>query len=445
MPFSFNLISLGCPKNQVDSEAMFTRLEKSDIKFTSDIDNCDICLINTCGFIEAARKESIGVIMEAVGKKQAGKIKYIAVAGCMVNNNLNALKEELPEVDLFLPTFDEEKIVEELAAIAGKEIARGNLNLQTLEKCEREHFNLKRTAYLKISEGCGRACSFCTIPSIRGVYRSKPIEEIKNEALYLASAGVKELIIISQDTSYYGIDLNIKNGLYRLLRELASIKEIKWIRLMYLYPMKTLFTDDLISLIKDEEKILKYIDMPVQHINDRILKLMKRGNTKKDIINLIEKLKKEIPGSALRTSLIAGFPGETDENFKELIAFIEETEFDNLGVFKYSDERAAASYRYGSKVNAKTKSERYKILMETQKTIIPRILSRHIGRTYEAIIDETNNKTARLRTYFQAPDIDGCVYMYANDLKNNLRNKSDEGFMSVKILKTRDYDLLGAP
>ena len=445
MPFSFNLISLGCPKNQVDSEAMFTRLEKSDIKFTSDIDNCDICIINTCGFIEAARKESIGVIMEAVGKKQAGKIRYIAVAGCMVNNNLNALKEELPEVDIFLPTFDEEKIVEELAAIAGKEITRKNLNRQTSGKYEREHFNLKRTAYLKISEGCGRACSFCTIPSIRGDYKSKPIEEIKKEALYLASAGVKELIIISRDTSYYGIDLNIKNGLYRLLRELASIKEIKWIRLMYLYPMKTLFTDDLISLIKDEEKILKYIDMPVQHISDRILKLMKRGHTKKDIINLIQKLKKEIPGSALRTSLIAGFPGETDEDFKELIAFIEEAEFDNLGVFKYSDERAAASYRYGSKVNAKTKSERYKILMETQKTIMPLILSRHIGRTYEAIIDETNNKTARLRTYFQAPDIDGCVYMYATDLQNNLRNKSDEGFMSVKILKARDYDLLGAP
>jgi len=444
MPFSFNLISLGCPKNQVDSEEMFTGLKNAGIKFSSDIDNCDVCIINTCGFIEAARKESISVIMEAVGKKQAGKIRYIAVAGCMVNNNIKALKEELPEVDLFLPTFDEEKIVEELTAIAGKEITE-NLNRQRLRKYEREHFNLKRTAYLKISEGCGRACSFCTIPSIRGAYKSKPIEEIKNEALYLASTGVKELIIISQDTSYYGIDLNIKNGLYRLLRELAAIKEIKWIRLMYLYPMKTLFTDDLISLIKDEEKILKYIDMPVQHISDRILKLMKRGETKKDIMNLIQKLKKELPDSALRTSLITGFPGETDEDFKELLAFVEDTEFDNLGVFKYSDERMAASYKYGSKVNAKIKSERYKILMEAQKNLMPRILSRHIGRTYEAVIDETNNKTAKLRTYFQAPDIDGCVYMYISDLKNNFRNKPDEGFMSVKIIKAKDYDLLGAP
>jgi len=444
MPFSFNLISLGCPKNQVDSEEMFTGLKNAGIKFSSDIDNCDVCIINTCGFIEAARKESISVIMEAVGKKQAGKIRYIAVAGCMVNNNIKALKEELPEVDLFLPTFDEEKIVEELTAIAGKEITE-NLNRQRLRKYEREHFNLKRTAYLKISEGCGRACSFCTIPSIRGAYKSKPIEEIKNEALYLASTGVKEFIIISQDTSYYGIDLNIRNGLYRLLRELAAIKEIKWIRLMYLYPMKTLFTDDLISLIKNEEKILKYIDMPVQHISDRILKLMKRGETKKDIMNLIQKLKKELPDSALRTSLITGFPGETDEDFKELLAFVEDTEFDNLGVFKYSDERMAASYKYGSKVNAKIKSERYKILMEAQKNLMPRILSRHIGRTYEAVIDETNNKTAKLRTYFQAPDIDGCVYMYIGDLKNNFRNKPDEGFMSVKIIKAKDYDLLGAP
>jgi len=444
MPFSFNLISLGCPKNQVDSEEMFTGLKNAGIKFSSDIDNCDVCIINTCGFIEDARKESISVIMEAVGKKQAGKIRYIAVAGCMVNNNIKALKEELPEVDLFLATFDEEKIVEELTAIAGKEITE-NLNRQRLRKYEREHFNLKRTAYLKISEGCGRACSFCTIPSIRGAYKSKPIEEIKNEALYLASTGVKELIIISQDTSYYGIDLNIKNGLYRLLRELAAIKEIKWIRLMYLYPMKTLFTDDLISLIKDEEKILKYIDMPVQHISDRILKLMKRGETKKDIMNLIQKLKKELPDSALRTSLITGFPGETDEDFKELLAFVEDTEFDNLGVFKYSDERMAASYKYGSKVNAKIKSERYKILMEAQKNLMPRILSRHIGRTYEAVIDETNNKTAKLRTYFQAPDIDGCVYMYISDLKNNFRNKPDEGFMSVKIIKAKDYDLFGTP
>ena len=443
MPFSFNLISLGCPKNQVDSEAMFTRLEKSDIKFTSDIDNCDVCVINTCGFIEAARKESIGVIMEAVKKKQSGGIKYIAVTGCMVNNNIEALKAELPEVDIFLTTFDEGKIVEELASITGKKIK--NKNFDGSEKFEREHFNLKRTAYLKISEGCGRTCSFCTIPSIRGAYKSKPAEEIISEALYLAATGVRELIIVSQDTSYYGIDLNIKNGLYRLLRELAEIKEIKWIRLMYLYPLKTLFTDDLISLIKNEEKILKYIDMPVQHISDRILKLMKRGETKKDIINLIQKLKKEIPSAALRTSLIAGFPGETDKDFEELLEFVKDVKFDNLGVFKYSDERSASSYKYDLKVNAKTKSERYKLLMETQKTLMPHILSKHIGRTYEAIIDETNNKTAKLRTYFQAPDIDGCVYTYAGGLKNNFANKTDEGFMSVKILKAKDYDLLGAP
>jgi ribosomal protein S12 methylthiotransferase len=443
MPFSFNLISLGCPKNQVDSEAMFTRLEKSDIKFTSDIDNCDVCVINTCGFIEAARKESIGVIMEAVRKKQAGKVRYVAVVGCMVNNNLKTLKEELPEVDIFLPTFDEEKIVEEIAQVTGEKITSKNFNAH--KKFEREHFNLKRTAYLKISEGCGRTCSFCTIPRIRGVYKSKSIEEIKNEASYLAAAGVKELIIVSQDTSYYGIDLNIKNGLYELLKELVKIKDIKWIRLMYLYPLKTLFTDDLISLLKNEEKILKYIDMPVQHINDRILKLMKRAGNKKDIVSLIQKLRKEIPDSALRTSIITGFPGETDKDFEELLGFIKDVKFDNLGVFKYSDERDAASYKYDLKINAKTKSERYKLLMETQRTLIPGILSKHIGRTYSAIVDETNNKTAKLRTYFQSPDIDGCVYLYADDLKNNFKNqnKQEEGFISVKILKAKDYDLLG--
>jgi ribosomal protein S12 methylthiotransferase len=443
MPLSFNLISLGCPKNQVDSEEMFTRLEKSGIKFTSDIDNCDVCVINTCGFIEAARKESIGVIMEAVRKKQAGKIRYVAVAGCMVNNNLEALKEELPEVDIFLPTFDEGKIAKELAAISGKKTT--NKNFKTPEKFEREHFNLKRTAYLKISEGCDRICSFCTIPSIRGSYKSKPVEEIKNEASYLASKGVKELVIVSQDTSYYGLDLNMKNGLYRLLSELVKIKGLEWIRLMYLYPLKTLFTDDLISLMKNEEKILKYIDMPIQHINDDILKLMKRGETKKDIISLIQKLKTEMPHAALRTSLIAGFPGETDKNFEELLNFIKDVKFDNLGVFKYSDERGASSYKYNYKVGAKIKNERYKLLMQTQKELVPEILSKHIGKTYDAVVDETANKTVKLRTYFQAPDIDGCVYMYADDFKNNFHNMAGEGFMSVKILKTKGYDLLGTP
>ncbi len=446
MPLSFNLISLGCPKNQVDSELMFTSLEKTDIKFTSDADNCDVCVVNTCGFIEAARKESIGVIMEAVQKKLEGSIKYIAVTGCMVNNNIDALKKELPEVDLFLSTFDEEKIAGEISAAFGKD-AGGLKSDKGHEKpvFEREHFNLKRTAYLKISEGCGRACSFCTIPSIRGSYKSKSIEDIKKEAVYLASAGVRELIIISQDTSCYGLDLNIKNGLYKLLKELIKIKYIKWIRLMYIYPLKSLFTGDLINLIKNEEKILKYIDMPVQHISGSVLKMMKRGDTKNDILYLIGKIRKEMPEAALRTSLIAGFPGETDRDFEELLNFVKGVRFDNLGVFKYSDEKAAYSYKYGSKVDAKTKTSRYKALMETQKSIMTDVLSKHIGKTYGAIVDGTSNKTVKLRTYFQAPDIDGCVYLYSGDLKNRLKGKTGEDFVPVKILKLKGYDLIGLP
>ncbi|MHB8231660.1 MAG: 30S ribosomal protein S12 methylthiotransferase RimO [bacterium] len=443
MPFSFNLISLGCPKNQVDSEEMFTELKNAGIKFSPDMDDCDVCVINTCGFIEAARKESIGVIMEAIRKKQEGIIKYVAVTGCMVNNNLEILKGELPEVDLFLPTFDEDKIARELAKVANKKLP--DKDLRTLKKFEREHFNLKKTAYIKISEGCDRICSFCTIPSIRGSYKSKSVEEIKSEAVYLAQAGVKELIIISQDTSYYGLDLNIKNGLYKLLKELILVKGIEWIRLMYLYPSNKLFSDDFISLFKNEEKILKYIDMPIQHINDDILKLMKRGETKKDITGLIQKLKKEIPHAALRTSLISGFPGETDKNFKELLNFIKDVKFDNLGVFKYSDERGASSYKYDSKVNAKIKNIRYKLLMETQKELMPEILSKHIGKIYDAVVDETDNKTVKLRTYFQAPDIDGCVYMYLSDLSDKFKNKTYKGFVPVKILKAKNYDLLGVP
>jgi ribosomal protein S12 methylthiotransferase len=459
MALNFNLISLGCPKNQVDSEVMFTSLKKSGAEFTSDADKCDVCVINTCGFIEAARKESIGVIMEAVRKKQSGDIKYIVVTGCMVNNNLKALKEELQEVDIFLPTFDEEKIAAEIAGITGKKIVQGiserisegtaGKNFKRYKKFEfeREHFNLRKTAYIKISEGCDRICAFCTIPSIRGNYRSRPVEDIKKEAAYLAANGVRELIVISQDTSYYGLDLNIKNGLYRLLKELVKVKGIEWIRLMYLYPLKTLFSDELISFIKNEEKILRYIDMPVQHISGRILKLMKRGETKKDIENLIQKIKKNIPDSAVRTSLIAGFPGETDSDFNELLNFIKEVKFDSLGVFKYSDEKGTSAYKYESKISAKIKTERYKLLMETQKSLMPDILSKHIGRTYDAIIDETNNKTVKLRTFFQSPDIDGCLYIYAEDLNNRFKNENaaDKGFVPVKIIKSKNYDLLGVP
>jgi ribosomal protein S12 methylthiotransferase len=442
---TFNLISLGCPKNQVDSETMFTRLEKSDIRFTSDLAGCDICVVNTCGFIEAARKESVGVIMEAVEKKKSGAIKYIAVTGCMVNNNIEILKKELPEVDIFLTTFDEEKIVEEIEAAAGKKINGRQASSKKYKEFEREHFNLKSTAYLKISEGCSRSCSFCTIPSIRGPYRSKSMEEIKKEAAYLASAGVKELIIVSQDTSYYGMDEGVKNGLYFLLKELVKISGIKWIRLMYLYPSAAFFNGDLISLLNNEEKILKYIDMPVQHISAAILKLMKRGESKKDVLKIIEKIKSEIPGAALRTSLIAGFPGETDKDFEELTAFVKDVKFDSLGVFKYSDERSAGSYKYGQKVSAKIKSERYKILMETQKSLIGSIMSKHIGRTYEAVIDEINNKTVKLRTYFQSPDIDGYTYMYLEDLKNIPDYIAKKKFINVNINKIKGYDLLCTP
>ena len=445
MPLSFNLISLGCPKNQVDSENIFTRLEKSDIRFTSDSDSCDICVVNTCGFIEAARKESIGVIMEAVEKKKSGAVKYIAVTGCMVNNNIEILKKELPEVDIFLATFDEEKIVEEIETAAGKKISGRQASSKEYKEFEREHFNLKSTAYLKISEGCSRSCSFCTIPSIRGAYRSKSIEEIKKEAAYLASAGVEELIIVSQDTSYYGTDAGVKNGLYVLLKELIKIKGVKWIRLMYLYPSAALFTDDLISLFNNEEKILKYIDMPVQHISDKILKLMKRGESKKDVLRIIEKIKNEIPGAALRTSLIIGFPGETDKDFEELSAFVKDVKFDNLGVFKYSDEMSAVSYKYNQKVSAKIKSERYKILMETQKSLIGSIMSKHLGRTYEAVIDEINNKTVKLRRYFQSPDIDGYTYMYSEDLKNSRGYIAKKNFIYVNINKIKGYDLLCKP
>lgn len=454
----FHLISLGCPKNQVDSEDMFTILKKEGLIFNPEISGSDICIVNTCGFLEKARKESIDVIVETINYKLNGDIKHIIVTGCMVNNYKDSLIKELPEVDYFLSTFDESAIADiaknklDVFAHTNKEY----INKVDLDVIEREHFNLKRTAYLKISEGCGRQCSFCIIPSIRGQYKSKSVEDLKKEALYLSENGVKELILISQDTSYYGVDNNIKDGLYILLKELIKVKKIKWIRLMYLYP--ALITDNLISLIKGEEKILKYIDMPVQHISDNVLKLMKRSTDKRTVLGLIEKFKAEIPNIALRTSLIAGFPGETEDDFSELLSFIKETKFDNLGVFKYSDEREAASFKLDNKINVKLKNERYKALMQLQNSLLPEIFSKYIGKNYDAVIDNENSGSniIKARTYFQAPDIDGCTYIYLENNggkgigNNNDNNRSDVidrigkiDFLQVKITKQKDYDLYG--
>lgn len=534
----FHLISLGCPKNQVDSEDMFTILKREGLIFSPEISGSDICIINTCGFLEKARKESIDIIVEIINRKLEGDIKHIIVTGCMVNNNKDVLIKDLPEVDYFLSTFDEIAIADiakkldintnantganantntnantiinantntnantcintntntntsvnthtntDTSVNTNTSISINtntnintdintniNINTDTDSKLiEREHFNLKRTAYLKISEGCDRHCSFCVIPSIRGVYKSRTIEELKKEALYLSENGVKELIIISQDISYYGVDCNIKDGLYILLKELIKVKKIKWIRLMYLYP--ALITDNLISLIKNEEKILKYADMPIQHISDNILKSMKRSTDKKTILKLIEKFKTEIPDIALRTSLICGFPGETEDDFNELLSFVKEIQFDNLGVFKYSDERDAASFKLKNKIGVKLKNERYKTLMELQNSLLPEIFAKYNGKQYEAIIDNENSgkNIIRTRTYFQAPDIDGCTYIYSENkdgtakggiTKDGTTNKSgtitrgiincgaikkneETDFLRIKVTKQKDYDLYG--
>lgn len=447
MPITYDLISLGCPKNQVDSEVIYTHLKRAGLRLSSDSGNSDVCIINTCGFIEAAKKESIENIVDIIQEKKAGKIKFIIVTGCLVNNNLETLKKEMPEVDLFLPSFDEDKIIKELSLIIAEKAIDRKLKPPKLEEsqfddCEREHFNLKSTAYLKISEGCDRTCSFCTIPKIRGRYKSKPIDQIIKEAAYLSRNGVRELIVVSQDTSYYGLDLGLKNGLYLLLKNLVKIEGIEWIRLLYLYPSKSLFTEELISIIKNEEKILKYLDMPIQHISDSVLKFMNRGETKKDIKELIDKLKNKIPEIALRTSLIAGFPGETEADFSELLQFITKVEFDNLGVFKYSDEKEAHSHLLKDKVKAKIRNERHKTLMAVQYGILEKILSKHIGKVYNAVIDQFEGKIVRTRTYFQAPDIDGCTFLMVEDFLDN-KYCLDEirEFVPVRIVKSKGYDL----
>jgi ribosomal protein S12 methylthiotransferase len=420
-----NIITLGCSKNTVDSERLMSQIKLNNFDLTENSNDADSVIINTCGFIDAAKEESVNTILEAIQLKKKGKIKKVFVAGCLSERYMNDLKKEIPEVDKYFGTEAYEDIVTELG---------GDLKYNLLG--ERELSTPKHFAYLKISEGCDNPCSFCAIPLMRGKHKTKSIEELVYEAKALAEKGVKELVIIGQDTTDYGKELYGNRNISDLLNRLSEINGIEWIRLLYAYPSH--FPQDLIDTIRDNPKICKYIDMPLQHISDNVLKSMRRGITKRRTKELVEQLKKEIPGLTLRTTFIIGYPAETETDFDELCEFAKEVEFDRFGVFKFSVEENTPSYILGDPVSEEVKEERVSTIMESQKEISLRKNEEMIGKKIKVIIDSEDGEFYIGRSERDAPEVDGEVLIEKSDKKLTIGN-----FYNVEIYDCNEYDLFG--
>jgi len=420
-----SVITLGCSKNTVDSERLMKQIQLNKIGLIDDPNEAETVIINTCGFIEAAKEESINTILEAVAMKNSGKIKKVIVAGCLSERYKNELQKDIPEVDVFFGTENYEGIIKELG---------GNLKKELLG--ERLLTTPSHTAYLKISEGCDHPCSFCAIPLMRGLHKSKPIDELIKEAEFLAANNTKELIIIAQDTTDYGKDIYGKRNLAELLNQLSKIKGIEWIRLMYAYP--STFPDDVIQEIKLNPKICKYIDIPLQHISDDVLKSMRRGVTAKRTKELIKKFRAEIPDITIRTTFIVGYPNETEKDFDGLCEFVKESEFDRVGTFTFSVEENTSSFILGDPVSEDEKERRKNVLMEIQKDISYQKNKSFLGKKLKVLVDSTDGDFYIGRSYRDAPEVDGEVLI---NKKNNKINIGE--FYDVLIDDFDEYDLYG--
>jgi ribosomal protein S12 methylthiotransferase len=418
-----NVVTLGCPKNVVDSEFLLGQMKNSNVQLVKNVHDADTVVINTCGFIQDAKQESIDAILEAVEKKNRGEIKKIIVMGCLSERFKKELAVEIPEVDSFFGTNQLHNVLHSLGVNYQKELIG-----------ERVLTTPVHSAYLKISEGCDNPCSFCAIPLMRGHHRSKSIEELVHETHLLAQKGVKELIVIGQDTTYYGLDLYGTRKLATLLGSLNQIDGIEWIRLMYAYPAK--FPADLIDAFQKYRKLCRYIDIPIQHSSDSVLKSMRRGINRKATRELLLKLKNEIPHLALRTTLIVGYPGETEDDFKELRDFVEETRFHRLGVFLYSQEEGTAAFDLGDPIPAEIKQERQTIIMEIQKNISEQRNESLIGTKMKVLIDSQEHDVFKGRTEWDAPEIDQEVLVHSVQLLHA------GTFHSATITGAAEYDLL---
>ena len=421
-----NIITLGCSKNTVDSEHLAAQLTAMDYKvvFDSDRTDADVVVINTCGFIGDAKQESIDTILRAAQLKSEGKIEELFVVGCLSQRYADELRPELPEVDDFFGVNDWAGIVERLGAKYRKE-----------NETKRELSTPSHYAYLKISEGCNWMCGYCAIPLIRGRHKSVPMEDLIAEAERLAENGVRELMVIAQDTTYYGVDIYGERKLAELLKRLCRIEKIEWIRLHYAYP--TDFPDEVIDVMASEKKICKYLDIPFQHISDNQLAAMKRRHTKVEAVNLIKKLRTAIPDIALRTTLLVGYPTESEADFKELVEFVRETKFDRLGVFAYSEEEGTYSAtRLSDDVPEQTKQERVDAIMRLQERISLENNAKRIGQKMRVIIDRKEGDFYIGRSEYDSPEVDQEIIIESRG-KRLLRGR----FYDVKITDCEDYDL----
>ncbi len=430
-------ITLGCSKNEIDSELMLSMLKNNDYIVADTLDEAEVIIINTCGFIEKAKEESIETIWEMTQYKNNGNCKYLILAGCLAQRYSQELMDEIPEIDAIIGTGNIKEIasiIKDLEAKVQRIKKIDNIDVDYLEGVKRINFN--STEYVRISEGCDNFCTYCIIPKLRGKHRSRRMEDIIREVEYLSTNGVKEIILIGQNTSDYGIDLYGEYSLYKLLDKLNAIDGISWIRVLYLYPDN--FNDDLIKSIKNNEKVVKYVDIPLQHINNNVLKRMNRRTSKEDIKSLINKLRKEIPEIVIRTTFIVGFPGETEDDFYELLDFISEVKFERLGVFTYSQEEDTPAYNLPDQVLEEIKEYRRDRVMEIQKDISEDIMMNKVEKTFDVLIEEfCDNNTYIGRTYMDSPEIDGVVYV------NSLEELNLGSFVKVKITDYLEYDLIG--
>ncbi|MDQ3800891.1 MAG: 30S ribosomal protein S12 methylthiotransferase RimO [Acidobacteriota bacterium] len=440
-------VSLGCPKNLVDSEVMMGQLKEAGYEITSQEQDADVVVVNTCGFIESAKQESVEAILEATSLKAGGKTKRVVVAGCLVERYRDDLMKELPEVDAFIGTNQINDILK--AADASENFRElplspiGNKTATYLYDFDTPRYRAtdSYTAFIKIAEGCDRPCAFCSIPSMRGSFRSRRLGSILKEAEDLAKQGVKEIVLIAQDSSRFGEDLGEVDALAKLIRALGEIKDLEWIRVMYAYP--THISDAFLAAIAETPKAVKYLDMPLQHASRNVLKLMKRGGNRESLERLIARVREKVPGITIRTTFITGFPGETEEDFEELMAFVRNCEFDNVGVFTYSDEEGTPAFDLPNKVDAKTAKRRRSALMKEQAKISKRKNKAKIGKTFKVLFEGVSQESDLLfqgRLEGQAQEIDG--YVLINDMPEDFEPAVGEIY-SVKITEALNYDLIG--
>jgi len=440
-------ISLGCPKNLVDSEVMMGRLREQGYEITTDAAEAETLVVNTCGFIEAAKKESVEAILEAARLKSEGNCRRLVVAGCLVERYRDELRAEMPEVDAFIGTSQ----INDITTAADPRVNTRSLPVLPVGNQTATYLYDESTprllatpghyAYVKIAEGCDRPCAFCFIPQMRGHFRSRRFGSVVAEVEGLAARGVKEIILVAQDSSRYGEDLGEPDALAHLMRGLCRVEGVEWVRVMYTYP--THISDAFLGVLADEPKAVKYLDMPLQHASRNVLKLMKRGGSRESLERLIERVRRRVPGVAVRTTFITGFPGETEEDFEELLAFVRNVAFDRVGVFTYSDEEGTAAYDLPGKVDAKTARRRRARLMKEQEKISLRRNRARVGQTLRVLFEGESEETELLwqgRAETQAPDIDGCVLI--NDAPEGSA-PSPGDFVEVLITGAQQHDLVG--